>query len=292
MKLLDIRTREVVDFLDSNTPPYAILSHTWIIHDEPVLNQWAVDRKLHRQLPLHEKAIQGCKYAYKQGVVHLWVGSLCIDFSSSVTMEEVVNDSFQRLSKSSICTTYLPDLPADGPSFNINAWRQCNHWRWAWTLQELVVPPRVEFFDKEWNHRGSNTSPKLLPLLSSITGIPRNIFLDPTALFDISLGIRISWLARRLATRQEDTAYSLVAITGVAMAVRYGEGAERAFTRLQEEILRDTRDGSIFAWKSANNHEIRGPLARSPSEFRHFSAAPASGPWTFDGRVRFSSRGV
>ncbi|KAF7553906.1 hypothetical protein G7Z17_g3309 [Cylindrodendrum hubeiense] len=87
----------------------------------------------------------------------------------------------------------------------------------------------------------------------------------------------------------------MAAITGVTIPVRYGEGAERAFLRLQEEILHDTRDGSIFAWRSAGNEDIRGLLARSPSEFRHFATEPESShqrEWTFDGRVSFSSRGI
>ena len=44
----------------------------------------------------------------------------------------------------------------------------------------------------------------------------------------------------------------------------YGEG-ERAFLRLQEEIMRVTNDHSLFVWKSDEHHG--GILATSPAAF-------------------------
>jgi hypothetical protein len=52
----------------------------------------------------------------------------------------------------------------------------------------------------------------------------------------------------------------------VNMPLLYGEG-RRAFIRLQEEIIRESDDHSIFAWEM--NHELKasGLLAPSPREF-------------------------
>ena len=51
------------------------------------------------------------------------------------------------------------------------------------------------------------------------------------------------------------------------MPLLYGEG-ERAFIRLQEEIVRSSDDQSLFAWTSPDkNEELRGLFARSPDEF-------------------------
>jgi hypothetical protein len=53
----------------------------------------------------------------------------------------------------------------------------------------------------------------------------------------------------------------------VFMPMLYGEGS-RAFTRLQEEIMKESEDYTIFAWKASfmsGNH--RGLLAHSPDEF-------------------------
>ncbi|KAH8654854.1 hypothetical protein BGZ61DRAFT_312422, partial [Ilyonectria robusta] len=104
--------------------------------------------------------------------------------------------------------------------------------------------------------------------LSNATGIPKRVLPHLNALSDVSLAGRMSWAVDGIASREEDTTYSLGAIAGVTIPVRYGEGTERAFSHLQEEILHDTRDGSIFARRSVHNQKDHGLLARSPSEFR------------------------
>lgn len=285
MKLLHIKTCQVVEVPDSQLPTYAVLSHTWSNQDILASNCRADDL---RRLEVHERTIRACQSAAHRGITHLWVDCLCIDSSSSADLDEAVNGSLRRLKKSSVCLAYLDDLPADGPPLDESIWRRCRYWKRAWTLQELIVPTKVEFFDKQWNYRGSKASSDLLPLLSSITGVPRSVLLDGNTLSGISLAVRISWSAGRSTRREEDAVYSLAAITGASMLVRYGE-VERAFLQLQEEILNDTKDGSIFAWRSVNNQDIRELLARSPSEFHHFATEPESAyqkPWIFDGKVR------
>ena len=58
----------------------------------------------------------------------------------------------------------------------------------------------------------------------------------------------MSWAADRQTTRLEDTAYCLLGLFGVNMPLLYGEG-EKAFMRLQLEIIRKSDDESIFAWR-------------------------------------------
>lgn len=73
--------------------------------------------------------------------------------------------------------------------------------------------------------------------LQSITKIDRRV-LGPEQrhLDEISVAQKMSWAARRTATRIEDRAYSLLGIFGVNMPQIYGEGQD-AFRRLQEAIL-------------------------------------------------------
>lgn len=295
MKLINVKSYELVEVLDSSIPPYAILSHTWGGDDTVAPTHWTRLATIQRSLPIPEKVIRACEDVHRRGITYLWVDSLCIDSSSSADLDEAVNGSLRRLRNASVCLVFLEDLPADSPAFDDNIWRKCRYWQRAWTVQELIVPSQVDFFDKQWNYRGSKTSSDFLPLLSNITGVPKTVLTDGNTLSEISMAARMSWLADKIGNREEDVAYSLVAIAGVTLQVRYGEGAERAFLRLQEEVLQDTRDGSIFAWRSANKKDIRGLLARSPSEFRHFSATTGSdwqAPWIFDGKVRFSSKGI
>ncbi|PMB63791.1 Vegetative incompatibility protein HET-E-1 [Beauveria bassiana] len=256
-----------------------------------------------------------CRHALRSGIEYVWIDEFCIDKTSTADLDDAVNGARRRLRNSALCFAHLHDLPAATVTTttttttmttiseaDASAWSRCRYWKRAWTLQELILPPRVRFYDAQWNYRGDKDSPVLAPLLSRITGIPRSVLVDAAALADVALAVRISWSAGRAAAREEDTAYALVAVTGATLPVRYGEGAARAFFRLQEELLRDTRDGSLLAWRSArgDDGEVRGLLARSPAEFGHFAATATATvaaqepqrPWIFNGKVRFSSKGI
>ena len=99
-------------------------------------------------------------------------------------------------------------------------------------------------------------------LLSEITGIqPRHLWKSQEA----SVAQKMSWAANRQTTRTEDTAYSLLGLFNVNMPLLYGEG-EKAFKRLQREILQSTNDESIFAWTDKRVW-TSGLLAKSPANF-------------------------
>jgi len=57
----------------------------------------------------------------------------------------------------------------------------------------------------------------------------------------------MSWFSERETTVPEDTAYCLLSLFGVNMLLLYKEGKERAFRRLQEEIMKYFDDHSLFA---------------------------------------------
>ena len=52
---------------------------------------------------------------------------------------------------------------------------------------------------------------------------------------------RMSWAAKRKTTRKEDKAYSLLGIFDIHMPLIYGEGKEKAFIRLREEIEKSVK---------------------------------------------------
>lgn len=76
---------------------------------------------------------------------------------------------------------------------------------------------------------------------------------------------RMSWAPHRQTTREEDQAYCLLGLFNVYMPLVYGEGS-KAFSRLQEEIMKISNDASIFIW-SGHSSETCGMLARSPARF-------------------------
>ncbi|PIL37657.1 hypothetical protein GSI_01351 [Ganoderma sinense ZZ0214-1] len=145
-----------------------------------------------------------------------------------------------------ICYAFLTDVPRTdnltrrGSSFRTSRWFQC-----GWTLQELIAPELVVFVSKDWGIIGTKAT--LGALIEDITGIDRAILDHKTPLDKVSVAARMSWAANWETTRIEDQAYSLLGIFDIHMPMLYGEGS-RAFSRLQEEILRRIPDQSIFAW--------------------------------------------
>lgn len=132
-------------------------------------------------------------------------------------------------------------------------------------IEELIAPAFVEFYDQNWNEIGTKQS--LCDQIAIITSIDPLVLrgAPPTSR---TIAERMSWAAYRSTTRIEDAAYSLMGLFNVFMPMLYGEG-KRAFIRLQEEIIKQTEDYTIFSWKAnIPGATSRGIFAHSPDEFR------------------------
>lgn len=146
------------------------------------------------------------------------------------------------------------------------------------TLQELIAPSYIIFFDQQWNPLGPRGD--LYGLFSQIvevTGIPLEILDHTTEVNEIPVAQRFSWAADRETTRIEDIAYCLLGIFDVNMPMLYGEGP-KAFLRLQEQILAQSADLSLFLWTIDSQEDFSGLLATSPACFRemkHVAVEPS-----------------
>jgi hypothetical protein len=78
----------------------------------------------------------------------------------------------------------------------------------------------------------------------------------------------MSWAAGRETSRKEDEAYCLLGIFNINMPLLYGEGG-KAFVRLQQEIIKQSQDESIFAWSTPPmvKYHINSIFASSPDFF-------------------------
>jgi hypothetical protein len=162
-----------------------------------------------------------------------------------------------------ICYAYLSDV-SDGPARESELESSRGFTR-GWTLQELLAPDVVESYDAQWRFRG--TKAKLVRVIAEVTKIDRKFVLSRETIEDASIGTKFSWTAARKTTRTEDMAYCMLGIMHVNMPMLYGEG-ERAFYRLQLEIIRHTNDHSIFAWEPVHTgRQITTILAPSPTCF-------------------------
>ncbi|ETS88205.1 hypothetical protein PFICI_02033 [Pestalotiopsis fici W106-1] len=275
MRLMNARTGQLETFL-ANIPPYAILSHTWGDHEVTFAD-------LHgAQHPASDKIANTCRLALEQNLCYVWIDTCCIDKSSSAELTESINSMFKWYQQSVVCYAYLEDFESNDTFF-----AECRWFTRGWTLQELLAPTTVEFYDKSWNFRGIKQ--ELVDPISAITHIPKEVLQGRWSLESCSVASRMSWAAGRETTRPEDIAYSLLGLFNVHMPPIYGEG-KNAFRRLQEEIIKRSNDLTILAWRSPQSDglpalDALGLLAECPDWFQYSKAIQ---PFSDDFSIRFA----
>jgi Heterokaryon incompatibility protein (HET) len=225
---------------------------------------------------IHDVSVRGkagyekIRYASNQAIVDgfrfLWADTCCIDKTSSAELSEAINSMFQWYQQASICYAYVEDVMLD--DFNTSRW-----FTRGWTLQELLAPSQVYFYGTRWTTLGSKFD--LANQISEVTGIDLDTLLSADRLRKKSIAQRMSWASRRQTTRLEDAAYCLLGIFGVNLPLLYGEG-ENSFIRLQEEIMRNSVDQSLFAWSIAQDPDDDGAgcgiFAPSPRNYQASSS--------------------
>ena len=269
MKLINVDTFELAETNftpgDPSNKPYAILSHTW---REDEVTYADVQTPLCRQKRGWKKIEYTCAEAKRRGLEWAWVDTCCIDKSSSSELSESINSMFRWYQEAAVCFVYLDDFDRATPL------KDCRWFERGWTLQELLAPGAVDFYDGDWTLIGTRNT--MTEEIAEKTLIDIETLQKDKPISESSVARRMSWASYRKTTRTEDKAYCLLGIFGVNMPLLYGEGA-RAFVRLQEEILKTSDDHSILAWglqpegenddvpKSRHSH---GPLAPDPEQFR------------------------
>ncbi|KAK4159239.1 heterokaryon incompatibility protein-domain-containing protein [Cladorrhinum sp. PSN259] len=200
MRLIKAPTLEFEEFFDSDTPRYAILSHTWgheevsladarrIFAQVTALAAGFTSQSILSSLPHGsqnaglDKIIRTCAQALKDDLQYVWIDTCCIDKTSSAELSEAINSMFRWYESAEVCYTYLADVPSQpnwdtskpGHSFSSSRW-----FTRGWTLQELLAPSIVVFFASDWSIIA--TRGELSGSISSITGI------DAAFLFDASV---------------------------------------------------------------------------------------------------------
>ncbi|RYP69892.1 hypothetical protein DL771_005835 [Monosporascus sp. 5C6A] len=243
---------EIHYFQDDSIPKYVILSHAW---GEGEMTFQDMEAGHGQSKKGFEKLKNCCSYAEADGFEYVWIDTCCIDKTSSAELSGAINSMYHWYQNAERCYAYLADVSSKS-DFTSSRW-----FTRGWTLQELIAPSAVIFLDQHWQRLGTKTS--LRQAVSGSTKIPANILLGDD-LETASIAQRMSWAAKRQTTRVEDRAYCLLGIFGVNMPLLYGEG-ERAFTRLQEEIMKISDDHSLFAWRS--DDDCGGLLATEPAAF-------------------------
>lgn len=274
MRLLKVSSVELEDFQPGKIPPYAILSHRWGDPKDEVLFL-DVGTKLGKSKKAYQKVLKACQHAQKDGYEYIWIDTLCIDKSSSAELSEAINSMYEWYSSSKVCYAFLPDVSchsytpgSDMPRLLKQQFSSSSWFSRGWTLQELLAPSTVIFYDAEWRKIG--TKSQLRDQIFDATRIGLGYLEGWAPIQSASIAQRMSWMAKRKTTRPEDVAYCLLGIFSVNMPLLYGEG-DRAFIRLQEEIMKNSNDQSILAWTPEGMSYptgLCGILAPSPIHFR------------------------
>ncbi|KDR67568.1 hypothetical protein GALMADRAFT_258246 [Galerina marginata CBS 339.88] len=243
MRLLDVHQLKLKEFFDEKTQPqYAILSHTW---REGEVSLQDLSTPAANAMAGFSKIKRCCELAIQDGFNYVWIDTCCIDKTSSSELSEAINSMYQWYKSATVCYAYLSDVvPGEDPTDPDSSFSESRWFNRGWTLQELLAPKTVIFYDSDWNEIGTKFN--LKSEISRITGISHEA-LSNEPIGGFSTAQRMSWAAKRETTRVEDIAYSLIGIFEVNMSTLYGEG-QRAFIRLQYEILRTSDDHSLFAW--------------------------------------------
>lgn len=247
----------------------------------------------------YEKVKACCELAASEGYKYAWIDTCCIgtasthilslinplifdrslsDKSSSAELSEALNSMFAWYRRSAVCYVYL-DTDISGETLTTQDLRRGRWIYRGWTLQELIAPNRVSIYTKHWKFCGSRCD--LAPELHEATHISPEVLSrqDGIALdlAHFSIAMRMSWASMRKTTRPEDIAYCLLGMFDVHLPLLYGEGARKAFMRLQEQIIKNTMDLSFLAWdRPYINNSIDGrrcyaidssAMAKSPACF-------------------------
>ena len=277
---VDRRTK-VLEFRNDEPTDYAILSHRWIdpteVDYEEMVDLVKMDREEQDEIRGrlgYKKIVDTCKQAKQDGYEWVWVDTCCIDKRSSAELSEAINSMYRWYANSRICYAYLHDVPGSFPRWkSAKMYPKSNGWpEWfsrGWTLQEMIAPRNLQFFNKDWQPIGDKKG--FADILGRITEVPKHTLADGLdARNRPCVAQIISWAANRTTTRVEDRAYSLMGLLDVNMPMLYGEG-KKAFHRLQLEIIRSSNDQSIFAWgpddRDTENVRIGSVLADDPTDF-------------------------
>ncbi|KAL9085775.1 MAG: hypothetical protein Q9165_007407 [Trypethelium subeluteriae] len=238
----------LTDNLADNVPKYAVLSHTWLGENLEVnFDDLTHGTGAHKTMSYNK--IQFCvEQASRDDLEYCWIDTCCINRSSSAEIAEAITAMFSWYHAAERCYVHLSDVSATenqhGPQPLLPGWESAfRSSRWftrGWTLQELLAPESVEFFDNQGTRLGDKRT--LEEMIHKTTQIPYRA-LQGANLNDFSVGERFAWAKDRQTKRKEDRAYSLLGLFGVFMPPLYGEG-DNAFARLQEVVEKKHLDSS------------------------------------------------
>ena len=243
---------------------FAIFSHRWFQEGEPSYRAVDARRPFTRG---YQKLTSFCETAAQFGCRLAWSDTCCIDKTSSAELDEAIRSMFRWYRLAHVCIVHL----SDSTSISFDELAKDVWFTRGWTLQELLAPKRMKFYGGDWKQLTESENDKdheeLMRSVSKITNIPIHDLrhFEPGT---NRIRERMSWASKRITTRTEDIAYSLIGIFDVNLPIAYGEGTW-AFHRLMEVIIHRCDEWGIFAWAGSpsTHHSRTNAIPQSPAGY-------------------------
>ena len=185
MRLLDTSNFKLREFIGDEVPRYAILSHTW--GEEEVSYQGLSGA---RNTEGFQKILRCCELAKSKDYEYVWIDTCCIDKTSSAELSEAINSMYRWYAEAAVCYAYLADVSVRPDLPNTKPFVESRWFSRGWTLQELLAPRTVIFYDHDWNCLGTRAS--LENEICSVCRISKDHILRP---MDASIAAKMSWVS-------------------------------------------------------------------------------------------------
>ncbi|KAK4075413.1 uncharacterized protein Triagg1_4534 [Trichoderma aggressivum f. europaeum] len=88
-----------------------------------------------------------CELARQDGLQYAWADTCCIDKTGSSELTEAINSMFRFYLDADVCYAWLMDLPPDNRDIH-HQLPKCRRFTRGWTLQELIAPRVLKFYDQ------------------------------------------------------------------------------------------------------------------------------------------------
>ncbi|KAI5980416.1 hypothetical protein EDC04DRAFT_2618677 [Pisolithus marmoratus] len=234
---------------------YVMFSHAWQGNEPLFQDVNAVESVWNLpDTPLNQKLRSFCEETRRLGHNWAWSDTCCIDKSTSSILNQSLTSMYKWYADSAATLVFLAGIvhPTKPGDLTRSLWMTR-----TWTLQELLAPKVVFFYDSEWQPYLSDTgrnhkeSPVIMQELADAINIPRGT-IGTFSPDDLGVREKLRLASMRNATVEEDVAYSLIGIFRSDIRPHYGEGAD-ALGHLLEEIVTRSGEVTVLAWSGKSS---------------------------------------
>ncbi|KAF9219023.1 hypothetical protein BS17DRAFT_811376 [Gyrodon lividus] len=228
---------------------YVMFSHTWEGKEptfQDVSKKSVYEPDPH---PLKHKLRCFCETVRSdpEGYLWAWSDTCCIDKTIETVYRKSIRSMYNWYKESALTVVLLARGSAPSTLKN-NGWMTR-----AWTLQELLSPKSIRFYDRDWKlYRGDNwpnhkESPHIMRELAEAIGVAQDILVDfsPKSL---TIRVKLRLASTREATEKVDIAYALIGIFSSDLTPEYRDPEDALGLLLQEIVHRERDARAVLDW--------------------------------------------